>query len=76
MDAPLSFCLDLIVHGVGSEIDLAGPADGTVIDVNLTEKAWISEGSEHASGFRIDEVRQIDSALCAVEEFNRQPLPV
>ena len=69
---PASSSFDVPVHGIGRQVDFAGPGDGAIFEVDLAEKRGISESGENPGFWRKDQPAHVHDALKPVEETDLQ----
>lgn len=66
--------LDGFVHGIGSEIDFAGPCDSAILDVSLSEAEWIGQGGKDTGIWRFHKGAHIDDPCNAVMETDGEAI--
>jgi len=62
--------LDLGVHGVWSEIEIAWPPHGPELDPHLGEALGVRQDREHASVRRVNAPAHVHDSLHAIMETN------
>ncbi len=71
---PASIGFEFRVHGVGGEIDIAGPPHRAELDADLSETIHIGKGGEHARMRRAHPLAEIHQAVDTVVKADPKPV--
>jgi len=67
----MSATFDLVMHGVGRQIDLSRPRHRSEFQTNLSEDARIPQGGKNPRPVGPDQVAHVDDAFKAIDEADR-----